>query len=303
VNKLILIIGAFIFLNCNINSQHLFPVYSQYMLNGLALNPAYAGSRDALNISAGYRNQWVGFEGAPESQTFSMHTPLRNQKVALGLLIFNEQVDVRNNISIFSNYAWRFNTGSGRLALGLKGGLTIRNANWNKVRVHDPGDISFTESSQDIIPNFGFGVYYHTNHFFTGASIPLFLSDSLSNGNVKVYHDHNNYNYLFTSGVVIGRGGFKAKPSILVKYDVQNPVQLDANLSFIFGDFLWIGGSYRIEDTLVGLLKFQVNERLRIGYTYDYSTGALNKYNNGSHEIMIIYDFIYRSRAVNPRYF
>ncbi len=303
MNKLIIILTGLLLIGCDLNSQHLFPVYSQYMLNGLALNPAYAGSRDALNISVGYRNQWVGFEGAPESQTFSTHTPLRNQNIALGLHIFNEKIDVRNNISIFSNYAWRFNAGRGRLAFGLKGGLTIRNANWNKIRVHDPGDISFTETTQDLIPNFGFGVYYHTNTFFAGASIPMFLSDSLNNGDVAVFHDPGNYNYLFTTGIVLGREGFRVKPSVLLKYEQNSPLQVDANLSFIFSNFLWVGASYRIEDVLVGLVKFQLSEQLRIGYTYDYSLGTLNKYNNGSHEIMLIYDFIYRARAVSPRYF
>lgn len=303
MKRILIILAGLILINCNNFGQHLFPVYSQYMLNGLALNPAYAGSRDALNISAGYRNQWVGFEGAPVSQTFSSHTPLRNRNIALGLLVFNEKIDVRNNLSIFTNYAWRFKAGRGRLAFGLKGGLTIRNANWNELNVHDPGDISFTESSQDILPNFGFGIYYHTDHFFAGASIPMFLSDSLSNGKPAVYHDPNNYNYLFTSGIVLGSQGFKVKPSVLVKYDSENPLQVDANLSFIFENFLWVGGSYRVEDVLVGLVKFRINDQLRIGYTYDHSLGTLNKYNNGSHEIMLIYDFIYRAKAVSPRYF
>ncbi len=286
------------------SSQHLFPVYSQYMLNGLALNPAYAGSRDVFNITLGYRNQWVGFDGAPVSQTLSAHTPLNNENVALGLFLNNEQIDVRNNTSMYFNYAYRFPLGSGRMAMGLKGGGMIRNISWSKITLHDPGDDVFIAPTQkDILPNFGFGLYYSTNRYFIGASIPLLLSDSTRNDKTVQYHNMNNYNYLVSGGVVMGRGGFKIKPSFLLKYNERNPLQVDANLSFILGDLIWLGGSYRMEDALVGLIKLQINDRLRLGYTYDYALGNISSFHNGSHEIVLIYDFRFRISAVNPRYF
>ncbi len=302
--KKLLIILLLILFAPGIKSQHLFPVYSQYMLNGLALNPAYAGSRDVFNISMGYRNQWVGFDGAPVSQTLSMHTPMKNENIALGLFLNNEQIDVRNNTSLYINYAYRIPLNGGRLALGLKAGGVNRNVNWSNLSLHDPGDEIFTEpATRDMLPNFGFGIYYYTNRFYMGASIPFFLSDSTRNAKAVQYHDMRNYNYLVTGGVVIGRGGFKLKPSFLVKYNEKSPVQIDANLSFILGDLIWIGASYRVEDALVGLFKVQMNERLRLGYTYDYSLGPLSNYNSGSHEIMLIYDFRFRVNVVNPRYF
>lgn len=291
-------------LSAKAGSQHLFPVYSQYMLNGLALNPAYAGSRDVFNITIGYRNQWVGFDGAPVSQTLSAHTPLKNEKIALGVFLHNEQIDVRNNTSLYINYAYRLPLAGGRLSLGLKAGGVNRNVNWNKLSLHDPGDIVFSDpGSSDILPNFGFGAYYYADRFFIGASIPLFLSDSTRNSKAVSYHDMSNYNYLVSGGFVAGRGGVKIKPSFLVKYNERNPVQIDANLSFILADRVWLGASYRLENAVVGLVKVQLNEQFRIGYTYDYSLGHLNNYNNGSHEIVLIYDFRYRVNAVNPRYF
>lgn len=274
------------------------------MLNGLALNPAYAGSRDVFNITLGYRNQWVGFDGAPVSQTFSAHTPMRNENIALGLFLNNEQIDVRNNTSMYFNYAYRLLLGRGRLAMGLKGGGMIRNVNWSKITLHDPGDEVFNDlARQDILPNFGFGLYYSTNRYFLGASIPFFLSDSTRNAKTVQYHNINNYNYLVSGGIVIGSGGVKIKPGFLLKYNKNNPPQVDANLSFILGDMIWVGGSYRIEDALVGLIKLQLNDRLRLGYTYDYALGQLNNYHNGSHEIVLIYDLRFRVSAVNPRYF
>lgn len=285
-------------------TQHLFPVYSQYMLNGLALNPAYAGSRDVFNITIGYRNQWVGFDGAPVSQTLSAHAPMKNEKIALGIFFHNEQIDVRNNTSLYFNYAYRLPLGKGRLSLGLKAGGVNRNASWNKLTLHDPGDVVFSDpGSSEMLPNFGFGAYYYTNSYFLGASIPLLLSDSTRNAKAVSYHDINNYNYLVTGGLVVGNGGIKVKPSFLVKYHSRNPVQIDANLSFIFADLIWMGASYRLEDAVVALIKLQLSEQLRIGYTYDYSLGYLNKFNNGSHELVLIYDFRYKVNAVNPRYF
>ncbi len=286
------------------NSQYLFPVYSQYMLNGLALNPAYAGSRDVFNITLGYRNQWVGFDGAPITQTLSAHTPLRNENIALGVFLHNEQIDVRNNTSIYMNYAYRIPIGNGRLSLGLKAGGVLRNARWSNLSLHDPGDIVFTEpGTSDLLPNFGFGAYYYTDRYYFGASIPYFLSDSTRDAKAVSYHNIKDYNYLVTGGVVLGKGDIKVKPGFLLKYNAKNPLQIDANLSFIISDLIWIGASYRLEDALVGLVKLQLSDQLRLGYTYDYSLGQLSKYNNGSHEIVLIYDFRYKVSAVNPRYF
>jgi type IX secretion system PorP/SprF family membrane protein len=286
------------------SSQRIFPVHSQYMLNGLALNPAYAGSRDVFNITLGYRNQWVGFDGAPVSQTLSAHSPMRNEKIALGVLLGNEQIDVRNNTSLLFNYAYRMRIGKGRLALGLKGGAMVRNVNWTRLSFHDEGDDVFNNpGSRHILPEIGFGVYYHSDRYFFGVSIPGFLSDSINNGKSTVFHDTGNYNYLVTGGFVAGNRNVKVKPSFLLKYNEKSPVQVDANLSLILADLIWIGASYRIENTFVALFKLQVNEQLRLGYTYDYSLGPIGNYNKGSHEIVLIYDFRYRLNAVNPRYF
>jgi len=303
LRRLIIILLLALFTS-EISAQHLFPVYSQYMLNGLALNPAYAGSRDVFNITLGYRNQWVGFDGASVMQTLTAHTPMRNENIALGLFLQNEKIDVRSNTSLYFNYAYRLPLGEGRLALGLKGGMMTRNVNWDRITVHDPGDAVFQEPArQDLIPNFGFGIYYYTNRYFFGASIPFFLSDSTRNARSVQYHDMKDYNYLVTGGVVIGNEGFKVKPSLLLKYNQRNPLQIDMNLSFIFRDLIWLGASYRMENALVGLMKIQLSDRFRIGYTYDYTLGELSNYNSGSHEIVLIYDFRFRVSAVNPRYF
>jgi type IX secretion system PorP/SprF family membrane protein len=303
--KITIIILALIFWLAEAGSQHLFPVHSQYMLNGLALNPAYAGSREVLNVTLGYRNQWVGFDdGAPVSQSLSLHTPLRNEKIALGLFLHNEKIDIRNNTSLYLNYAYRLPVAGGKISLGLKAGAINRNANWNKISLSDPGDIVFSRpGTSDILPNFGFGAYYYSDRFFLGASVPFFMSDSTGTSGAVLYHDFRNYNYLVSGGLLLGNGSVRVKPSFLVKYNSMNPVQVDANLSLILSDLIWIGASYRLENAIIGLIKIQLSDKFRLGYTYDYSLGPLNKFSNGSHEIVLIYDLIYRVNAVNPRYF
>lgn len=287
--------------------QRLFPVYSQYMMNGLALNPAYAGSRDAFNVTLSHRTQWVGMDGAPVSFTLSSHAPMKKDKVALGIFLFNETIDIRNNLGLYGTYAYRLNLKRGKLSFGLKAGVDIQKSDWTRIqsRPFAPTDdpVFANNAEQYYIPNFGFGIYYYTQKFYIGASIPGFLSDSLALGKTYLYHNFENYNYLFTTGFVTGGNFFKVRPSVLVKYNQNNPIQADFNLSFIFGEFLWIGGSYRMEDAVVGLVKFQVSDQIRIGYTYDYSLGKLNQVNNGSHEIVLIYDFKYRVKGANPRYF
>lgn len=284
--------------------QRLFPLYSQYMMNGLALNPAYAGSRESFNITLSHRAQWLGMDGAPSSYSLSSHAPMKKDKVALGLFLFNETIDIRNNLGIYGSYAYRLTLKKGKLSFGLKGGVDIQKVDWNKIETVIPGDPVFTNiPEQLVIPNVGFGIYYYTQNFYVGASIPSFLSDSLTTNQVYLYHDFKNYNYLFTTGFVTGGDFFKIKPSVLLKYSQNTPLQADFNLSFIFRDFLWIGGGYRIQDAVVGLVKFEITDQLRLGYTYDYSLGELNKFNNGSHEIVLIYDFKYKVKGANPRYF
>lgn len=284
--------------------QRLFPLYSQYMMNGLALNPAYAGSRESFNITLSHRTQWIGVDGAPATYSLSSHAPMKNDKVALGLFFFNETIDIRNNLGIYGSYAYRLTLKKGKLSFGLKGGVDIQKVDWNKIETVTPGDPVFNNNpDQLLIPNVGFGVYYYTKNFYVGASIPSFLSDSLTTGQVYLYHDFKNYNYLFTTGFVTGGNFFKIKPSMLLKYSQNTPLQADFNLSLIFGNFLWIGGGYRIQDAMVGLVKFEITDQIRVGYTYDYSLGQLNKFSNGSHEIVLIYDFSYKVKGANPRYF
>lgn len=286
-------------------SQH-FPVYSQYMMNGLAINPAYAGSREVLSATLLYREQWVGFEGAPTIFSASAHMPFRNQRVALGLQAFNESLGVEKNTGLFGNYAYRLQLGNGKLAFGLKAGFNVIKELNNKITLQNSNsDNAFNNTKETaFLPNFGFGVYYSNPKFFAGVSIPSMLKYNSDGEAAKT--ELKSYNLLAAGGYLFKFDDFfKVKPSTLVKYKYESAPQVDLNLNLIFfkDDILWLGGSYRNNEALVSLIEIQVSRKFRLGYSYDYSIGALKKYNNGSHEIMIRYEWRDKVNTLNPLYF
>ncbi len=278
-------------------------LYSQYMLNGLAINPAYAGSRECFSNLLLYRNQWMGFEGAPTTQIFSSHAPLKNEKVALGLIVMHEEIGELKNFDFYTNYAFRFRVGKGFLSLGLKAGVTIEQYNLNNISTgNEIEDPVFPNTIEKFVkPNFGLGFYYYSKKFFVGASVPMVLS--YRSDKFEMYHDINNYDFLVTSGALIGSKNFKVKPSFLCRYRLTGNYSVDANVSLIFYDALMVGATYRLENEYAVLVQYQLNNQIRIGYAYDIPTGDIQNYVNGSHEIILRYDFKYKIKATNPRYF
>lgn len=279
-----------------------YPLFSQYMRNGLALNPAYAGSSEAFATSIVYRQQWTGLEGAPKTEVFSAHAPFKSDRTALGLLAYNDAYGITNNTGVFLNYAFRIHLKKGILSLGLKGGVYMQSENLNSVITDQVNDPVFAEGTEKVtVPNFGAGVFYYGEKFYAGFSIPGFLS---ARGG-EIYHDFTNYNFMLTSGALFTLSrNFKFSPSFLFNYSLPTNIQLDLTGSVLFRDFLWIGGSWRMQDnSVVALLQFQISPQIGIGYSFDYSFGELNKFNNGSHEVMLVWELRYKVKASNPRYF
>lgn len=279
-----------------------YPLFSQYMRNGLALNPAYAGSKETFAASLVYRQQWYGFDGAPKTQVFSAHAPLKSDRVGLGLLAYNDTYGVTQNTGVFANYAYRIHLKKGVLSLGLKGGVYMQSENLSRVITDQPNDPVFPGNAEKLTaPNFGAGIFYYSNRFYTGFSIPGFLSSRAG----EIYHDFYNYNFMVTSGALFSLSrNIRFSPSLLLNYSLPTNIQLDLNGNLIFSDILWIGGSWRMQDnTVVGMIQFQITQQIGIGYSFDYSMGDLSKFNNGSHEVMLIWELRYQVKASNPRYF
>ncbi len=311
--KLFAFVALLIGLTASLQAQQ-DPMYSQYMFNHQVLNPAYVGSWGFLTSSMIYRKQWVGVNGAPETGSFSFHTPSRNDRHGFGMSFVNDRIGVTQTNGIGAAYAFRINLGgNARLALGLQGSLDNYRANFGGVRtgsVIDPGgnpsDPAFNGNSMNLwLPNAGAGVFFHTKHFYLGASSPRLVLHPLSNNETTSLASLSRH-FFFTTGVVIGRDDapVKFKPSILVKYTPSAPVQLDLNAHFLFADRLWVGFSYRTEDAVVGMLQLQVLQWLRIGYAFDYITSEINPYASASHEFLLGIDLNFKRKAmVSPRYF
>lgn len=283
------------------------PQFTQYMFNEMFINPAYTGSRDHISLTGLYRNQWVGMDGAPKTQTFSGHTPLRNEKIGLGLSMLHEEIGVTKDLAVFANYAYRIPMQKGTFAMGLQAGIINHQEQLLEVKTQDQGDYSFMGTPKLTVPNAGFGMYYNTRTFYAGLSIPRLLQNKVDavtqKGENKVEMSY--WHYYFMGGYVHTLAeNIKLKPTFMVKAVSGAPVEADFGAHVLFSEVLWLGGSYRTGDSWAALLQFQLTKQLRFGYSYDYTTTQLQQYNSGTHEISIGYDFSFdKNKVVTPRYF
>ena len=285
----------------------MFPLSDQYLNNTLAINPAFAGCHDALSATLLYRNQWVGFTDAPKNLMLSVHTPVYNDRVGLGLLIEKSSIGIYTETSFIGNYAYRMELYNGTLALGLGFGATIYNVAWNELKATDAGDVQLMNSpATTVLPNFSLGTYYYTKKYFVGISIPMFLSHEMdqNSGKYKIKNRFSDYNYFVTGGYYIGISPqIKLLPSVLIKYHPNHAPQIDYNAQIILKDRIWLGIGYRGSNTLIGMFQCQLNYQLRMAYSYDYDLGRIGGFNSGSHEIVLNYVFSYSRKVIGPRQF
>ena len=285
------------------------PVTSQYLTNGLVINPAYAGTRGALSANLSYRKQWAKVTGAPQFQNISLHSPVnKREKVALGIMADYLTYGVTKDVGIYAYYAYQVRLGPGKLSMGLKGGLDLSNTNYNNLLFPDgnPADPLLTGDMRYTLPNIGAGFYYYTDKFFVGLSVPSLMTykrDEMDE--FSVTPDYKLFKTYFSAGALITFSDiFKVKPSMLLRYSMSEPLEIDLNANLIIADLVWIGGSYRIaEKAAVVLLDLQVTPQLKLGYSYDYQLGHLNNYTTGTHEVSLRYEFEFSVSATSPRYF
>lgn len=288
------------------------PMYTHYMDNTLVINPGYAGSRDALTATALHRSQWVNFKGAPTTQTIMMHSPLKNEHIGMGLSVLNDKIGVSNKTSVFVDVAYRMTlTEKSKLALGLSVGANIFKSNLTSVQLDQQSDPVFQSNINNrITPNFGFGAYYSRERFYAGISTPNLLQNKYSeitqsNGSPLIAKEQRHY-FLIAGAVFNITDDVAFKPTTLVKVTGAAPVQGDVTASFIIMKKLLLGVMYRTGADVGGLIGFNITDQLHIGYSFDWSYGLkTSKYNQGSHEVMLRYDFIFSSKKQihTPRYF
>jgi type IX secretion system PorP/SprF family membrane protein len=279
---------------CTAGAQH-GPMYSHYMFNGFAINPAYAGSNDVLTLILLNRNQWTGFEGAPRTTTFAAHTPLKNKKVNMGLSFTSDRYGITRRNKFNIAYAYRITFDKGVLFMGLQGGVNFIRNTWSQVIVNDPGDHAFIGQEElTSVPEAGFGIYYKSEKFYIGTSSPALLSSETG----TIYKP----SFLQCGYVYFLPNDLRMKHSLLVKYMKGSPVEFDFNTNLYYKS-LGIGFSYRTGDAMIFLLEYKINEQFNAGYSYDLSVNRLGSYNKGTHEILLRYQFGYGVSAPNPRYF
>ena len=287
-------------------AQHT-PITTQYLFNGLLINPAYAGSRDALTATLSYRHQWVGFEGAPTTQILSVHSPLNAKKIALGLVVHNDRIGVSRETGVMSNYAYRMRLGKGKLALGMGVGLKMMQADWTAVRIVTPGDVEFaTDDRGVLVPTFSAGAYYSDRRWFAGLSLPYFLRQRQGIGNERWEMNKSvaQYQPMVTAGCLVDLDSdIKLKPSVLVRKAGSEKAQADLDLNMIWKGRFWLGAGYRTDDAISLSVEVMPNKQFTIGYSFDMATNAIRGYQQGSHEVMLQYEFGFEVKAKDPRYF
>lgn len=297
--------------------------FSQYMFNGIYINPAYAGYKEQLNLHAFYRTQWTGINGAPKTMSFSVDAIANDGNVGLALQVSSDRLGAQRNESVYANYAYRIRMnkeGSARLAFGIGAGAVQLGIDGALLNPNDPEPFQPTGVQSAVVPDARAGVYYSDDHFYAG-----FSADNL----VSQYIDIDRYafiaqpkpHYYLTAGTLIPLSkDILLKPSFLLKDDRGGPTSLDLNTFIILADKLWIGGSYRTGvrlynknylqkdlsqlNSAVGAIQLFPSQNLRIGYAYDFSIGPLHGYSNGTHEVSIGYFFNKKNtRMLTPRYF
>ncbi len=304
-----LIMSAVIMLSVHWMRAQQDPMYTQYMFNTLSINPAYAGSSDRLSAVALHRSQWVNFEGAPTTQTLTVHSPLRNENISIGGSIINDKYGPVKQTGIYLDASYRIFMGNNRLAFGIKSGVNLFSANLVDLNPIVPDDQVFSSNiSRKPLPNFGFGVMYYSKRYYVGLSAPKLLSNRMVPDNLPDTVQLNSVekqHMFFIAGAVFDMGYYtKFKPTILLKAVNGAPLGAEVTAQFLFYDKLWAGAMYRWKDAAGILLQYEVNNKFKIGYAYDYTLSDIRRYSDGSHEIMLGFDLIKGFPAdVSPRYF
>lgn len=277
--------------------------YTQYMFNGMVINPGYIGSHDALSFSLVGRWQWLGMEGAPNTQTLSVHSPIRSKNMGVGLQVSRDEIAVTTSSTVMGGYAYKISVGGGFLSMGLQGGVQMYNANYSEAYTLST-DPTFQDSYSATRPNFGTGLFYYNSVFYAGFSIPELLNNKVESKGQSVLTQRRHY--FWSGGAVFALSpSVKMKPNFLIKAVDGAPLSVDYNLNFLLQEILWLGVSYRAPESVSFLVEFNVNRRFRLGYAMDYILDAtISQATQTSHELMLNYKInLVKDQVVTPRYF
>lgn len=288
------------------------PHYTQYMYNMNVMNPAYAGSKENLALGLLYRQQWVNVEGAPKTATLSMHSPV-GKNVGLGLSVISDKIGPVEETNTYADFSYTLNLGEDRrLAFGLKAGATFHKVGlFSQIGngyVQQSGDAAFSENSSNTYLNLGGGFFYYTKKYYVSFSVPNMMKsthlDVTKNGEDYKFGNETPH-YFLTGGYVFDLSeSTKFKPSVMLKSAFNAPVSLDVSANFLFFEKFEIGASYRLDDSVDGMVNYAITPNIRVGYAYDYILSDLKTTTQGSHELMLLFDLNFPKKvSISPRFF
>lgn len=279
--------------------------YTQYMYNTVNVNPAYAGSRGVMSIFGLHRTQWVGLDGAPVTNAFSINSPIENSNIGVGLSFVNDRIGPTTENTISADLSYTIQTSETyKLSFGIKGTANLFNLNISDLNPQQSADPSLQNLNNNFSPNVGAGVYFHSDKLYLGASVPNFFETKRYSDNDFVVNKERTNLYLIGGYVFDLTSNLKFKPAFLTKVVEGAPLQVDVSGNFMFNEKFVLGAAYRWDAAVSLMAGFQVSDGIYIGYGYDLETTKLRRYNSGSHEIFLRFELFKRTdRIDSPRFF
>ncbi|WP_223552028.1 type IX secretion system membrane protein PorP/SprF [Aestuariivivens sp. NBU2969] len=301
IKGITLIFGVLFLYNTQAQQE---PQYTQYMYNTMVVNPAYAGQRETLNIVGLYRTQWVGVDGAPETQSLGIHSPINNGRSGLGLVVVNDALGPASEMSVNTNFSYTipFDDRGAYFSFGFKAGFQQLKLDWSKGIHRDP-DNAFNENLNLFSAVVGSGFYLYSNNWYLGMSIPNIITTKHYDDFQESVASERMHYYIIGGYVFDLSKTTKFKPAFLVKAVSGAPLIVDFSANMLFNEKLTFGLAWRWEDSISVLTGFQINKNIYLGYAYDLTTTGFNNYNSGTHEIMFRFELAKLGKLLSPRFF
>jgi len=281
------------------------PLYSQYMFNTLEINPAYAGFKESMQFTTMFRKQFNGIKDAPQTALLSFDMPIGTTKLGVGLKLVDDKISVSRTTGAQGSLSYHIAGDNSRLSFGLQVGALNYKANMVDLNVTHAGDPIFAQDVNTLVANFGTGIFYNTDKYYAGISVPNIVRTHLRETNIALsqYDVKQSPHFYVNAGMLINlNDNFILKPSFLIRGVKGIPINYDINANVFFRELFSMGVSYRSHSAVVGLMDVRVIPELRLGYAYDYNVGRLNAFAKGTHEIILRYNIPFERNTLMPSY-
>lgn len=281
------------------------PLYSQYMFNTLEINPAYAGFKESMQFTSIFRKQFNGIKDAPQTAQLSFDMPIGTTQLGVGLKLVDDKISVSRTTGAQGSMSYHIDGDNSRLSFGLQVGALNYKANMADLNVTHAGDPIFAQDVNTLVANFGTGIFYNTDKFYAGVSVPNIVRTHLRETNIALdsYDVKQSPHFYINAGMLFTlNDNFVLKPSFLLRGVKGIPLNYDINANVFFRELVSMGISYRSHSAVVGLMDVRVIPELRLGYAYDYNVGRLSAFAKGTHEIILRYHIPIDRDILMPSY-